>query len=198
MGPESGAIMAQFDAGEIEDLSYFRHCRGNIGGIDVDAVRLSFVGEAGWELTCATPQAVPLYRLLHAAGAQPAGLFAQTSMRIEKRFLSFGHDLDTDLNPLQAGLEFSLDWDSDFIGKAALSELRASAPSQRLVSILFDDPQAQPLGHEPVYLDGAIIGKTTSAEKPSSPTRPPAICMWYMSIRRNSSMAHAVPCSVIT
>ena len=114
-------------------------------------------------MTCAAEQAESLFRLLYEAGAKPAGMFAQTSMRIEKRFLSFGHDLDTDLNPFEAGLEFSLDWDSDFTGKAALSELRANAPSQRLVSIVFEDPEAQPLGHEPVYLGGEIIGKTTSA-----------------------------------
>jgi 4-methylaminobutanoate oxidase (formaldehyde-forming) len=90
-------------------------------------------------------------------------MFAQSSMRIEKRFLAFGHDLDTDMNPLQAGLEFALDWDSDFIGKAALLEHREQTPDSRLVSIVFDSVDAQPLGNEPVYHEGRIIGKTTSA-----------------------------------
>ena len=84
-------------------------------------------------------------------------------MRIEKRFLSFGHDLDTDLNPLEAGLEFSIDWNSEFIGKPALLKIRDQSPANRLVSIVFESLDAQPLGNEPVYHQGRIIGKTTSA-----------------------------------
>jgi len=126
-------------------------------------VRLSFVGEAGWELTCRVEDSERLYNALQDAGARPAGMFAQSSMRIEKRFLAFGHDLDTDLNPFQAGLGFTLAWESEFIGKNALLEYRDQTPASRLVSILLDSVDAQPLGNEPVYHDGKIIGKTTSA-----------------------------------
>jgi 4-methylaminobutanoate oxidase (formaldehyde-forming) len=163
MGPKSAAIMAQLGASEISQLGYFRHCRALVAGIEVDAARLSFVGEAGWELTCRVENIEQLYNQLHAAGAKPAGMFAQSAMRIEKRFLAFGHDLDTDMNPFQAGLEFTLDWNSDFIGKAVLLEQRDQTPDSQLVSIVFDKVDAQPLGNEPVYHDGRIIGKTTSA-----------------------------------
>jgi 4-methylaminobutanoate oxidase (formaldehyde-forming) len=163
MGPQSAAIMAQLGASEISQLGYFRHCRALVAGVEVDAVRLSFVGEAGWELTCRVEDVESLYNELHAAGARPAGMFAQSSMRIEKRFLAFGHDLDTDMNPFQAGLEFALDWDSEFIGKTALLEHREQTPGSRLVSIVFDSVDTQPLGNEPVYHNGRIIGKTTSA-----------------------------------
>jgi len=84
-------------------------------------------------------------------------------MRIEKRFFAFGHDLDTDLNPFQASLGFTLAWDSEFIGKSALLPIRHQTPASLLVSILFDDPDAQPIGNEPVYHQGTIVGKTTSA-----------------------------------
>lgn len=163
MGPLAAEIATSLGAAELNQLGYFRYCDAHVGGVPVQAARLSYVGEAGWELSCATARAETLFDALVAAGAKPAGIFAQTSMRIEKRFLSFGHDLDTDLNPLQAGLEFSLDWNSDFIGKAALLELRHQPPASRLVSIVFDSPAAQPLGNEPVYHQGSIIGKTTSA-----------------------------------
>ena len=115
MSLESGSIMTRLAATEVNELGYFRHCRARICDVEVDAVRLSYVGEAGWELTCKASQAHQLFNKLHAVGAKPAGVFAQTSMRIEKRFLAFGHDLDTDTTPFQAGLEFTLDWDSDFI-----------------------------------------------------------------------------------
>ena len=163
MGPDSAQIATQLGAAQLNDLGYFRHCSVEVGGVPVEAVRLSYVGEAGWELTCAADQANELFIALSNAGAKPAGIFAQTSMRIEKQFLAYGHDLDTDTNPFQAGLDFAIDWDSDFIGKQALVPLRDKIPEFRVVSIRLDDPQALPLGNEPVYLNGLIIGKTTSA-----------------------------------
>ncbi len=163
MGPDSARIAHRLGATELNDLAYFQHCSAEVGDVPVEAARLSYVGEAGWELTCAANQAVALFDALLNAGARPAGIFAQTSMRIEKQFLAYGHDLDTDTNPFQAGLGFAIDWDSNFIGKQALLPLRDNEPKSRMVTIVLDDPQAMPLGNEPVYLDGSIIGKTTSA-----------------------------------
>jgi 4-methylaminobutanoate oxidase (formaldehyde-forming) len=163
MGPKSAEIMQQLAADELNQLGYFRYCQARIADIEVEAVRLSYVGEAGWEITCAADKALQLYDALAHAGASPAGIFAQSSMRIEKRFLAFGHDLDTDINPFQARLGFAIDWESDFIGKSALSKIRHETPESRIVSIVLDSIEAQPLGNEPVYLNGNIIGKTTSA-----------------------------------
>jgi 4-methylaminobutanoate oxidase (formaldehyde-forming) len=163
MGPQAVSIAAQFDAHDLLALGYFEHCRARIAGIEVDAARLSYVGEAGWELTCRTVDAQTLGELLLEAGATPAGVFAQTAMRIEKRFLAYGHDLDTDIDPLQAGLDFGIDWHSDFIGKPALLERRRRLCTRRLLNIVFDSADACPIGNEPVYLQNRIIGKTTSA-----------------------------------
>jgi 4-methylaminobutanoate oxidase (formaldehyde-forming) len=163
MGPDAAAIATRLGAEELNHLGFFCCGEAQIAGIPVHAVRLSYVGEAGWELCCKVNNAESLFDALIAAGAQPAGIFAQSSMRIEKRFLAFGHDLDTDLNPIQAGLGFTLDWSSEFIGKSALLPIRHQTPASLLVSIQFDDVDAQPLGNEPVYHQGRIVGKTTSA-----------------------------------
>lgn len=163
MGPKADSIVSELGAETLNQLPYFHHCSTRIQGISVEAVRLSYVGEAGWELTCAVSDATKLYDLLHQAGAKPAGIYAQTSMRIEKRFLAYGHDLDSDINPLQSGLEFAIDWDSGFIGKRALLSQRGEMPTSQLVSIILDDSNAWPLGNEPVYYRSQIIGKTTSA-----------------------------------
>ena len=96
-------------------------------------------------------------------GARPAGLYAQTAMRIEKRFLAMGHDLDSDITPLEAGLDFAVAWARDFIGREALLKCRERGPASRLVTLLLDDRNAVPLGNEPVVLDGRIVGQTTSA-----------------------------------
>ncbi len=163
MGPEAPGIAAEVGGTALNELKYFSHCETTIAGISVRAVRLSYVGEAGWEITCAAKDAGRLYDVFRAAGATPAGIFAQSSMRIEKQFLAYGHDLDTDLTPLEAGLEFAVDWSKDFIGKEALLARKEQPLKKRVVSIILEDETTVPLGNEPVYLNGKIIGKTTSA-----------------------------------
>ena len=115
--------------------------------------------------------------VLYAAGARPAGLLAQTAMRIEKGFLSYGHDLDTDISPLEAGLDFVVDWDTDFIGREALLKQKNTALKQRIVSILLDDIASVPLGNEPVIYDGKMCGKTTSTAFGYRVRRPVALAL---------------------
>ena len=176
-GPEAGWVAEAAGAERLSTLGYFRHRKTRIGGVRVRAVRLSCAGEAGWELTCPADRADLVYSALHEAGARPCGVLAQTSMRIEKRFLAFGHDLDTDVTPLEAGLGLFLHWNMDFIGRSALERVRDQPPRQRIVTIVLDDPEAVPLGSEPVHLDDRIIGKTTSAAFGYRVGRPLALAM---------------------
>jgi 4-methylaminobutanoate oxidase (formaldehyde-forming) len=163
MGPAATASAAALGGEALADIGYFRHAEAKLAGLPVRAVRLSYVGEAGWEITCRAADAEALYDALVETGAGPAGLYAQTSMRIEKGFLAMGHDLDSDLTPLEAGLDFAVAWASDFIGREALMKRRERDPESRMVTLLLDDQSAVPLGNEPVTLDGAIVGQTTSA-----------------------------------
>ena len=163
MGPAAAQSALTLGGTALSDLRYFRHCETELDGIPVRAVRLSYVGEAGWEITCKTSDAIRLYDALVETGARPSGLYAQTSMRVEKRFLAMGHDLDSDLTPLEAGLEFAVAWDKSFIGRDALLRRRDDGAKARMVTILIEDANAVPLGDEPIYLDGEIVGQTTSA-----------------------------------
>src|SRR5205823_565992 len=88
----------------------------------------------------------------------------QTSMRIEKRYLAMSHDLDADVTPLEAGLDFAVCWDKSFVGRDALLRRREQGVGSRMVSLILDDAEAVPIGNEPVYRHGEIIGKTTSAD----------------------------------
>ena len=162
MGPNAAEIAAKAGA-DLYDLAYFKHASADFCGHRVTAARMSYVGEAGWELTCPADQAPSIYGELAGYGARPAGLYAQTSMRIEKGFRAMGHELDGDVTPIEAGLDNSVARTRDFIGAEALAKHRASPPSRQIQTLVFDDPDAVPLGHEPVYLDGRIIGRTTSA-----------------------------------
>ena len=83
MGPMAATIVADHGAAELNALGYCQCREVTLAGIPVLAVRLSYVGEGGWELTCPVAAAEALFDALHSAGARPAGIFAQTSMRIE-------------------------------------------------------------------------------------------------------------------
>ncbi len=163
MGPEAARIADDVGASALKSLKFFHHGETEIAGKPARGVRLSYVGEPGWELTCAAEDASAIYEALHDAGARPSGTLAQTSMRIEKRFLSYGHDLDTDITPLEVGLEFAVDWSKEFTGKTALLKRQEAGIESTMVSIVLDDAEAVPLGNEPVYLGSEIIGQTTSA-----------------------------------
>ena len=190
MGPDTAHLIKQLGAPELNDLKYFHHIKTEIAGEVVTATRLSYVGESGWEITCRANSAPVIYKAMVATGIKPAGLFAQSAMRIEKQFLSYGSDLDADINPLQAGLDFAIDWHSEFIGKGALLTLRDQPLKSKMVSIILEDADAVPLGNEPVYLDGKIIGKTTSASFGYRVMRPVALA--YLTITDGSLDGQAV------
>ena len=179
MGPEAARVATEAGAGSLNDLGYFRVGEAEIAGAHIRAVRLSYVGEPGWEITCKASNAGRIYDALHAAGARPAGLYAQTSMRIEKGYRAIGHELDSDVSPLEAGLEFAVAWDSDFIGREALERRQDAGVKSRIVTILLDDIHAVPLGNEPVYASdgpgGRIVGRTTSAAFGYRVARPVAL-----------------------
>lgn len=163
MGPRAENIASALGAPELNELRRFRHAQVEIGGVPVRAACLSYVGEPGWELTCSAADAGTLWDALLGEGAAPAGLLAQTSMRVEMRHLAMGHDLDGDVTPLEAGLEFVVSPRGLFVGADALARRRTEGPAKRMVSIILEDDDAWPLGDEPVYRDGRLVGQATSA-----------------------------------
>ena len=163
MGPDAAAIVQSLGADNLQEPGFFRHVVTTVAGIEVRATRLSYVGEPGWEITCESSQARTLAQALLEAGAKPAGLFAQSSMRIEKRFLAWGHDLDTDITPLNAGLIQTVDFSTDFTGRDALMALQQESINSMIATMILDDTDAIPLGNEPIYVDNEIVGKSTSA-----------------------------------
>jgi 4-methylaminobutanoate oxidase (formaldehyde-forming) len=162
MGPDAARIVADCGAPELNDLGYYKVGPAYIAEKHVRAARMSYVGEYGWEITCLSENAKPIYDALVAAGATPAGLYAQTSMRIEKGFCAMGHELDGDTSPIEAGLMFAVRKSDGFVGHDALMERKASGAFCKTVSITIMDENAVPLGHEPIYLNGEIIGQTSS------------------------------------
>ena len=157
MGPNSAKIVRTARGETLEHIGYFECRETTIAGHSVLASRLSYVGEFGWEITCQAEHASEIYSIFQKCGAEPAGLFAQTSMRIEKRFLAYGHELDSEVSPVDAGLLFTVDWEKDFIGNRALEESLESGSRNRFISVILDSHAAIPIGDEPVIYQGKPV-----------------------------------------
>lgn len=124
------------------------------------AGRLSFTGEDGFELYVPADMAMAAHNALVAAGATHAGLYASGSLRIESGFRAFGHELTPGTTPHEAGLGAFCATGTGFVGEEALKD---HVPKRRIVSMLFNDPNAIPIHDEPIYFDGQVVGQITSA-----------------------------------
>jgi glycine cleavage system aminomethyltransferase T/glycine/D-amino acid oxidase-like deaminating enzyme len=151
-----------------DGLKYFRAIPARIGGVPVTAMRLSYVGELGWEIYTSADNGLRLWDVLWAAGQDlgviAAGRAAFNSLRLEKGYRSWGHDMTTEHNPYEAGLGFAVrPQKGDFVGRDALAGLGADTVTRRLSCLTVDDGHSLVLGHEPVLIDGSPAGYVTSA-----------------------------------
>lgn len=169
-GPAARDLVAPLCGDDLSHngFKYFRSLQTHLGTIPVTMMRVSYVGELGWEIYADAAYGAALWDLLWAAGQEhsviAAGRIAFNSLRIEKAYRSWGTDMTAEHPPAAAGLDFAVRMTKDdFIGKAALEQ--APPPEKVLRSIVFHDPTAVVLGKEPVYLDGGedCVGYVTSA-----------------------------------
>ncbi|MEU5002517.1 FAD-dependent oxidoreductase [Streptomyces sp. NPDC021622] len=151
-----------------EGFGYFKAKETYIGHVPVTAMRLSYVGELGWELYTGADTGLRLWDTLWEAGQRhgviAAGRSAFNSLRLEKGYRAWGHDMTTEHDPFEAGVGFAVRMNKgDFVGRAALEA--KGTPERRLTALLLDDPAAVVLGKEPVSIDGAGVpaGYVTSA-----------------------------------
>jgi glycine cleavage system aminomethyltransferase T/glycine/D-amino acid oxidase-like deaminating enzyme len=149
-----------------EKFKYFRALQTYLGAIPVTMLRVSYVGELGWEIYTSAEYGAALWDLLFEAGRPheviAAGRIAFNSLRIEKAYRLWGTDMTAEHQPAAAGVDFAVKMaKGDFIGKTALQ--RAATPQKVLRSIVFDDPTAIALGKEPVFVDDRCVGYVTSA-----------------------------------
>jgi 4-methylaminobutanoate oxidase (formaldehyde-forming) len=159
-GPCAREVLAPLTPDAL-DFPYMRLREITVGDVPVRAVRVTFVGELGWELYCPSEYGAGLWRALFEAG-QPHGMLACgyraiDSLRLEKGYRVWAADITPDETPLEAGLDFCVRRDKQFIGADALVE-----PTRRLRAITLADPRAVALGNEPVRIAGEILGRVTS------------------------------------
>jgi heterotetrameric sarcosine oxidase gamma subunit len=132
------------------------------------AMRLSYVGELGYELYVPVPFALPVFDALLAAG-KPYGLrlcgyHTLNSLRIEKAYRDWSHDIGPDDSPFEAGLAFTCAFDKPggFVGREALAPVRGRVPKRRLVQFMLEDSEPLLYHNEPIFRDGELCGLTTS------------------------------------
>jgi glycine cleavage system aminomethyltransferase T len=168
-GPRSRDILASTTLDDVSSAAhpYLMAREITVGAAPVLALRVTYVGELGWELYAPTEYGRGLWQTLIEAGRPlglvPAGYRAIESLRLEKGYRAWSSDITPDETPWEAGLGFAVDLDKgDFLGRDALVAARAAGPRRRLRCLLLDDPRSVCLGNEPVRIDGAIVGRVTS------------------------------------
>ena len=170
MGPNSRTLLSRLSSTDLSHAAYpFGTARRlELGPVTVRAVRITYVGELGWELQVPVEQMAVVYDLVKEAGAElgvvDAGHYAINSLRLEKGYRAFGAELSPDETPLEAGLEFAVAWNKPggFLGREALLAQRENAARKRLALLTLDDSAPVLWGSEPVFRDGVAVGYTTS------------------------------------
>ena len=168
-GPRARDILQPLTTSDLSNdaFPYMSARRIAVGPVPCTAVRVTYVGELGWELYCSTEYGARLWDTLWEAG-RPHGMIAAgyraiDSLRLEKGYRAWGTEVTPDTTPMEVGLGFAvrLDAGADFIGRDALLR-RAETSDHRLACLVLDDPRRVVLGEEPVTVDGRIAGRVTS------------------------------------
>jgi glycine cleavage system aminomethyltransferase T/glycine/D-amino acid oxidase-like deaminating enzyme len=171
-GPRSRELMSLVTDEDMADAAFgFRDAKEiAIGFGRALCIRITYLGELGYELYIPAEQAVHVYERLVAAGERVgllhAGLKALASLRMEKGYRDYGHDIDNTDTVLEAGLGFAVAWDKPggFIGRdAALAQKALGVPAKRLLQVLVQDPEPMMFHAEPVRRDGVMVGYIRAA-----------------------------------
>jgi len=170
-GPYSRAVLEQAAGTALPSatLPYRRALSIDIGGAEVLAQRITYVGELGYELYLAPEWAVQVWdRLLDAGtdhGITPGGYRALESLRLEKGYRYLGTDLTSSDTPYESGLGFCVDLTkTEFNGRSVLAEATAQSPERRLRTLTVgSDDYVTMYGGEAVELDGSVVGRVRSA-----------------------------------
>jgi glycine cleavage system aminomethyltransferase T/glycine/D-amino acid oxidase-like deaminating enzyme len=167
-GPRSREILAPLTDDPL-DFDYMHMRELAVGDVPARALRVTFVGELGWELYCPTEYGFGMWRSLWQAGREhglvAGGYRAIDSLRLEKGYRVWAADITSDETPYEAGLGFCVKTSGAFLGSDALgvgSAERPAEPRRRLRCLVLEDPRSVALGNEPVRCGGEVLGRVTS------------------------------------
>jgi glycine cleavage system aminomethyltransferase T/glycine/D-amino acid oxidase-like deaminating enzyme len=169
-GPRAREVLAPLvpqDLGN-ESFPYMTVRETTLGNVPVRMLRVTYVGELGWEIYCPTEYGLGLWQALWEAG-QPQGIVAGgyraiDSLRLEKGYRVWGTDITPDETPYEGGVGFCVKLDKPvaFVGEDAILTAKERGPRARLRCLTLADPRSIALGNEPVRVGGEIVGRVTS------------------------------------
>jgi 4-methylaminobutanoate oxidase (formaldehyde-forming) len=168
-GPKARAILQKVTRDDVSNTAfpYMTAKRITIGGVPVWAVRVTYVGELGWEFYGSMEYGQRLWDTLWKAG-EPEGLVAAgykaiDTLRLEKGYRYWGADINPDYTPYEGGMGWAVKLDKgEFIGREALIKQKKEGLKQKLCALTLADPSAIALGNEPLFHDGKVVGWVTS------------------------------------
>ncbi len=164
-GPRAVRLVQRLTTAELGSVKYYAFVEGSVADVPCVISRTGYTGEDGFELFCGNADAVRLWRALleegQSDGIRPAGLGARDTLRLEAGMRLYGNDMDADTNPLEAGLDWTLNLDKDFIGRDAIIRAREQGPSRLLVGFKMLDRSIPRHGYS-VVSNGQRPGTVTS------------------------------------
>ena len=166
MGPRAREVLTQLCPDDLTNQGFpFATARWiSVASCPVLALRVTYVGELGWELHMPVEVAVTVYEALMGLGVQNAGYRAIETLRLEKGYRAWGSDIGPDHTPVESGLLWACKMKSGepFLGRAALEAQVAAGVRKRLATFVVDDPAVILLGRETIYRDGVRVGWLSS------------------------------------
>jgi len=183
-GPDAVALVEAEAEDEVADLSRFSARWASVAGVDCWVARTGYTGEDGLELVIPSDEVGAVWSAL---ACQPCGLGARDTLRLEAGLLLSGQDFDVadnPRNPYEAGIGFTVDLDTEFVGRDALAAVEAAGVDEQLVGLRLLDRGVARHGHE-ISVDGEAVGEVTSGTM--SPTLGEPIALGYVPV------AHADP-----
>jgi aminomethyltransferase len=164
-GPKAAGLVQRLTHEDLSGVRYYAFVEGRVADVPCVISRTGYTGEDGFELFCANDHAVRLWRALlengTADGIRPAGLGARDTLRLEAGMRLYGNDMDAGTNPMEAGLEWTLNLDKDFVGRDAIVRARDRGLTRHLVGLKMLDRSIPRHGYV-VVSDGQRVGTVTS------------------------------------
>lgn len=189
-GPVATAHLSALLGASLADVPRFGARFIEWEGTRLFAARTGYTGEDGFELIAPAEAGVRLWHALLAAGATPCGLGARDVLRVEAGLHLYGHELTDETNPIEAGLSWLVSDRTDYLGAAAIQQVKQTGPTRKLMGIRLQERGVPREGY-PVLIDGQPISTLTSGVY--SPTLEQGIGMAYLPAQHAKA---GTPCAV--
>ena len=177
-GPKAATLFARLTNYNLDEMTYYSSAVAEITGCNVLFSRTGYTGEDGFELYITPEHTETLWQAITEAGKhhdlQLIGLAARDSLRLEMKMGLYGNDIDETTNPIEAGLGWIVDLDTEFIGRDEVARMKADKPKRRLVCLELTERAIPRKGYD-LLVEGKPVGKVTSGAFSPSLQKPIAL-----------------------